>query len=198
MSMPVLTGPDVVLRAIKPDDLEPLRQWRNRPEYRQYFREYRDITPAMQQNWYENIVLGDERVQMFAITAREDGRLLGACGLCYIDQRNQSADFSIYLGADDFYIDQKYAPQTGRLLLTHGFETLKLHRIWAEIYEIDSAKQRLLPALGFTLDGRHREAHRLESGHFVDCLFYGLLADDYPEDTAHPSGALRRRPASSG
>ena len=181
MSVPELRGPDVVLRPIEPDDLEPLRLWRNRPDYRQYFREYRDITPAMQQNWYKNIVLADERVHMFAITKASDGRLLGACGLCYIDRQNDSADFSIYLGADDLYIDEVYAPQTGKLLLEYGFKTLGLHRIWAEIYEIDSAKQNLLPGLGFTLDGRHREAHRLENGRYVDCLFYGLLKDEWAQ-----------------
>ncbi len=179
MSVPTLSGKHVVLRAIKPGDLEPLRLWRNRPDYRQYFREYRDITPAMQQNWYDNIVLGDERVRMFAITARKDERLLGACGLCYIDPHNSSADFSLYIGADDLYIDDKYAPETGELLLHYGFETLGLHRIWAEIYAIDEAKQKLLPSLGFTPDGRHRQAHRMEDGKFTDCLFYGLLKPDY-------------------
>ncbi len=180
-SVPNLSGEYVNLRAIVPEDLEALRCWRNRPDYRQFFREHRDITPTMQQNWYEKTVLKDERVHMFAITDQANERLLGACGLCYIDEHNRSADFSIYLGADDLYIDQKFAPDTGKLLLRYGFETLKLHRIWAEIYEIDSAKQALLPSLGFVLDGRHREAHRMESGRYVDCLFYGLLADDYQE-----------------
>ncbi len=179
MSMPTLTGHSVTLRDILPDDLEALRVWRNRPEYRQYFREYRDITPAMQQSWYENIVLADERVQMFAVTERATGRLLGACGLCYIDRRNASADFSIYLGADDLYIDDHFARDAGALLLRHGFATLNLHRIWAEIYAIDQAKQILLPALGFSLDGRHRQAHKMEDGTYVDCLFYGLLKQDY-------------------
>ncbi|MBL4597318.1 MAG: GNAT family N-acetyltransferase [Robiginitomaculum sp.] len=173
-----LSGQYVTLRNIEPDDLEPLRNWRNRSPYRQFFREYRDITPAMQQSWYDNTVLTDERVHMFAITDKVSGRLLGACGLCYIDPRNRSADFSIYLGADDLYIDKKYAPDTGRLLLHYGFETLHLHRIWAEIYAIDTAKQQLLPALGFTLDGRHREAHRLDDGNWTDCLFYGMLASE--------------------
>jgi RimJ/RimL family protein N-acetyltransferase len=185
MSVPVLKGKEVVLRAITPDDLEPLRLWRNRPDYRQYFREYRDITPAMQQNWYENIVLADERVHMFAISTAKDERLLGACGLCYIDRQNDSADFSIYLGADDLYIDEVYAPAAGKLLLKYGFETLGLHRIWAEIYAIDSVKQNLLPSLGFSLDGRHREAHKMEDGRFVDCLFYGLLANEF--QIPHPS-----------
>jgi len=174
-----MIGAEVVLRPITPDDLEPLRRWRNRPDTRRYFREYRDITPAMQQAWYQQTVLQDERVHMFAIAQKHGGRLMGACGLCYLDARNSSADFSLYIGADDLYIDDRFAPDAGRLLLRYGFETLNLHRIWAEIYAIDTAKQALLPALGFALDGRHRDAHRLEDGSYTDCLFYGLLRRDW-------------------
>ncbi len=175
MNGPEIIGREVVLRAIAPDDLETLRRWRNRPEYRQYFREYRDISPAMQHAWYERTVLNDPHTHMFAITQRQNGRLLGACGICYIEPWHQSGDFSIYIGADDLYIDGRFAPDAARLLLDYGFGTLNLHRIWAEIYAIDTAKQALLPRLGFRLDGRHRDAHRMEDGRFVDCLFYGLL-----------------------
>ncbi|PHR60910.1 MAG: GNAT family N-acetyltransferase [Robiginitomaculum sp.] len=174
-----LRGEHVILRDINPDDLESLRKWRNRSDYRQYFREFRDISPAMQRDWYGQIVCNDPRVRMFAITDKTSGRLLGACGLCYIDLQNHSADFSIYIGADDLYIDQKLAPDAGKLLLAYGFETLGLHRIWAEIYAIDQAKQVLLPGLGFVLDGRHREAHQLEDRNWTDCLFYGILRHEF-------------------
>ncbi len=177
--LPVLRGAHVVLRPIVSDDLETLRQWRNQPRFRQYFREYRDITPAMQQNWYKEVVLPATRAHMFAITARKSAALLGACGLCYLDRRNNSADFSIYIGADDLYIDEVLAPDAGRLLLDYGFNMLKLNRVWAEIYAIDMPKQGLLPALGFAAEGRHREAHRLENGRYTDCLFYGLLRAEW-------------------
>ncbi len=177
----VLIGDHVELRNIETNDLDDLRKWRNRPKCRQYFREYRDITPEMQLKWYTSAVCADPRVQMFAITDKRTKKLLGACGLCYLDERNSSADFSIYIGADELYIDDIYAPDAGRLLLQYGFDILALHRIWAEIYATDLAKQALLPKLGFVLDGCHREAHRLETGDWTDCLFYGLLASNFDQ-----------------
>lgn len=175
----ILRGEFVTLRDIENRDLEPLRKWRNRPKYRQYFREYRDISHDMQMTWYENVVLADDRVRMFAITETGSGRLLGACGLCYIHPREKSADFSLYIGADDLYIDDKFAPESGRLLIEYGFAQLDLHRIWAEIYDVDMAKRELLPKLGFVLDGVHREAHCMEDGSWTHCRFYGLLKSEW-------------------
>ena len=173
----MLTGTHVTLRAIEPDDLEPLRAWRNRPDYRRYFREYREISSVEQQNWYSTDVIGNPRTRMFAITETVSGRLLGACGLCYIDAMRRSADFSIYIGADDLYIDDQYAVDAGRLLLDYGFRELNLHRVWAEIYEIDTQKQVLLPALGFVRDGRLRDAHFTE-GTWCASLMYSILSSD--------------------
>lgn len=174
----MITGKHVGLRAIEQDDLEALRQWRNKPEFRRYFREYREISTSMQQRWFETQVENDPRTRMFAIERLSDSALMGACGLCYIDAVNQNADFSIYIGRDDLYIDDTYAIEAGHLLLNYGFEELTLHRVWAEIYSIDTAKQDFLPKLGFQLEGRHKETHFTE-GEWVDSLFYGLLQADY-------------------
>ncbi len=179
----MLTGAHTVLRAIEEADLEPLRVWRNQPSLRRYFREHREISSAMQRRWFDTIVLNDPSTRMFAVCARdgasEAGRLLGAAGVCWIDWRSRSGDFSLYLGADELYIDEVFAPDAGRVLLDYAFDELGLNRVWAEIYDHDAPKQRLLPALGFRQEGRHRDTTWCE-GRFVDSLFYGLLARERP------------------
>lgn len=174
----MLTGQYVGLRAIEESDLDPLRQWRNRPEYRQYFREYREISALEQQRWYEREVIGNPRTRMFAIVDKTNDQLLGACGLCYIDPVRRSADFSIYIGAHNLYIDDQFAPDAGKVLIEYGFHELNLHRIWAEIYDIDIAKQNFLPKLGFKLDGRLRDAH-FTGGKWCSSFMYSILDDEY-------------------
>ncbi len=174
----MLEGRHTGLRAIEHGDLAQLLEWRNRPDFRRYFREVRELSMADQERWYENVVLGDSRVHMFAITDKDDGRLMGACGLCYIDWVNRSADLSIYIGLDGLYIDDVLAPDAARTLLRYGFDELGLHRIWAEIYDFDTAKQQLFKTLGLKLDGRHREAHWAE-GAWHDSLFYGILDHEF-------------------
>lgn len=168
-----LTG----LRAVEATDLEPLLAWRNRPEFRRYFREYRELNRSQQQAWFESRVNGDPCTRMFAIQELASGRLLGACGLCYIDWVNRSADFSIYLGADDLYIDERLAPDAALTLIGYGFDELGLNRLWSEIYDFDTAKRAFFDRLGFALDGRHRRTHWAE-GAWHDSLFYSLLASD--------------------
>jgi len=124
--------------------------------------------------WYNEQVLKDSRTIMFSIIELGGNRLLGACGLCYIDWVNRNADFSIYIGADNLYIDDKFAPDAGRVMANYAFNELSMHRLWAEIYDFDEPKKRLFDTLGFTLDGRHRQTHWAE-GKWNDSLFYGLL-----------------------
>jgi len=149
----MLKGSFVGLRAIERADLSILLEFRNKPEYRRYFREYRELSMANQNVWYEENVMKDPKTVMFSIIELESNRLLGACGLCYIDWTNKNADFSIYM---------------------YGFKELGLHRLWAEIYDFDDLKRIFFENLGFKLEGRHRETHWSESK-WHDSLFYSLL-----------------------
>lgn len=174
----MITGKFTALRAIEPEDLPQLRAWRNNPEMRTYFREYKEISEQSQMDWYNNTVQNNPNVRMFSIIDKSTKRLMGACGLCYIDPVRRHADFSIYLGVDDLYIDDKFAPDAGHVLLTYGFEELNLNRVWAEIYEHDTAKQSLLPNLGFVQEGRLRN-HHYTSGKYIDSLLYGVLKSEF-------------------
>jgi RimJ/RimL family protein N-acetyltransferase len=174
----MISGTHVGLRAIEPGDLEQLLAWRNRPTFRRYFREYRELSSVNQQQWFNAKVLGDPDTRMFSIVESASGKLLGACGLCYIDWINRTADFSIYIGHDHLYIDAVYAVDAGTQLLKYGFEELAMHRIWCEIYDYDTAKTAFLPHLGFTLDGRHRQTHWAE-GAWHDSLFFGILSHEF-------------------
>ena len=176
----MIKGRHVGLRAIEPVDLEQLLVWRNQPEFRRYFREFRELSSTHRQQWYDSKVVGDISTRMFSIVDANSGKLMGACGLCYIDWINRTADFSIYIGHDHLYIDDVYAVDAGGLLLKFGFEELALHRIWCEIYDFDEAKKEFLPRLGFTLDGRHRQTHWAD-GAWHDSLFYGILVDEFSQ-----------------
>ena len=169
------------LRAVEEADLETLLAWRNRPELRRYFREHRELNSTQQRQWFDSKVNGDPCTRMFAVVERASGRLLGAAGLCYIDWVNRTADFSLYLGADGLYIDDRWAPDAAVTMLNYGFGELGLNRVWSEIYSFDTFKTAFFQRLGFALDGRHRQTHWAE-GAWHDSLYYSLLASDKRPD----------------
>lgn len=170
----MLKGKYVGLRAIEESDLSQLLLWRNQPNYRRFFREYRELSQTNQRNWFDSKVLNDKSTEMFSIVDVNTGELLGACGLCYIDWINRNADFSIYIGKDDLYIDERYAIEAAQIMMKYGFEELNLHRLWSEIYSFDEAKKVMFDRLGFKLEGVHRENHWTE-GKWCDSLFYGYV-----------------------
>ena len=191
----MIRGRYTALRAIEESDLAQLLAWRNRPQLRRYFREFRELNSTQQRAWFDNKVNGDAGTRMFAIVDETEGRLLGesspgrllgenskrrllgACGLCYIDAVNRTADFSLYIGADDLYIDDRLAPDAAVTLIRYAFDELGLNRLWSEIYAFDVPKAAFFNRLGFALDGRHRQTHWAE-GTWHDSLYYSLLASD--------------------
>ncbi len=173
----MLRGNKVGLRAIESTDLSILLEWRNQPEFRKYFREYRELNMESQKRWFETKVQGDEHTRMFSIVEIESSELIGACGLCYIDWPNRCADFSIYIGKNKLYIDDVYAVDAGRVLIDYGFKELNLYRLWSEIYEIDEKKKELFERLGFAKEAIHKSTHWTE-GRWVDSWYYRLLFED--------------------
>lgn len=173
----MLKGKNIGLRAIEECDLKQLLEWRNQPEYRRFFREYRELNSLNQKMWFETKILQDKNTEMFAIIEMETETLIGACGLCYIDWINRNADFSIYIGAKHAYIDEIYSIEAAELMIRYGFDELNLHRLWSEIYDFDRAKQAMFAKLGFSFEGRHKETHWTE-GNWCDSLYYGLLRNE--------------------
>lgn len=170
----MIKGQVVGLRAIEKKDLPRLLEWRNQPEFRQYFREYRELNSDHQMLWYENHIMKETSTKMFAIVELSTNELIGACGLCYIDWINRNADFSIYIGKDNLYIDDTYAVDAAKLLEKYGFEELNLHRLYAEIYSIDEKKLIFFKNLGFKKEGHFKDTHWTH-GNWVDSIYFAKI-----------------------
>ncbi len=175
----MLIGKLVELGAVELDDLTALKKWRNNPEFRKHFREFRELNDAMQEMWFENKVVRDPSTLMFAVRKRDDHTLIGCCGLAYINWVHRHADLSLYIGWEEAYIDdQGYAEETCRLLLAYAFREICLNKVWTEIYEFDHKKKALYDSLGFQQDGLLRQNYFYD-GRWWDSRILSLLVGDY-------------------
>lgn len=175
----MIIGNKVGLRAVEEEDLIKLKDWRNFSEFRKNFREHRELNNFNQSEWY-NSVNRSKNDYMFSIVRLEDNLLIGACGLLYINWIIRSADFSFYIGLENYYIDKiGYAEESIKLLLDYGFNQLNLNKIWMELYEFDNEKIEIFTKkFNFKVDGTLRE-NCYQDGRFWNSLIISLLKKDY-------------------
>jgi RimJ/RimL family protein N-acetyltransferase len=183
----MLIGKRISLRAIEVDDLELLRDWRNKEHFRKYFREYRELSLENQKNWYSSQVINNPNTLMFMVIDNSDMTPIGVTGLCYINWIHRHADLSIYIGKDDIYIDTErdgFSWQTLDTLFEYGFDQLNLHKIWTEIYSFDEKKHELFNRYGFHLDGELRDNYYYD-GKYQDSHIFSIIAAEWRELYKH-------------
>lgn len=85
----------------------------------------------------------------------------------------------IYIGEEKWQ-EKGYASDALQLLLKYGFCELRLHRIYAVIFEYNESSIKFFEKNGFKFEGKHREA-RFWDSKFHDELVYGVLDYEYFE-----------------
>lgn len=172
----MITGKLVGLRAVEKEDLPLLRDWRNIPEFRKNFREVRELSLVHQEKWFERSCIGNPNDYMFTIVDQETNSPIGAAGLLYINWIIRSADFSFYIGKDNWYIDELgYAKEAAQLLIDYGFKNLNLHKIWMELYEYDNKKIDFFKKeFKFKQDGILRD-NCFEEGKYWNSIIISLI-----------------------
>lgn len=175
----MIKGNCVGLRAIEKDDLVQLRDWRNVSEFRVNFREVRELNLYNQEVWFENTNKSKNDF-MFMFVNLQDNKPIGAGGLLYTNWIIRAADFSFYIGLDDLYIDNEgYAVDASRLLLSYGFNTLNLNKIWMELYEFDKKKLDFFQNnFHFKVDGCLRD-NCFEHGRYWNSYIISLTRYDF-------------------
>lgn len=172
----MIKGKKAYLTGVNRGSIKQFMDWRNEPELRQYFREYREISDAMQENWYNNRVLNNDKQVDFEIHEIDNGKLIGHCGLYYINWVNRTGEFGIYIGDRNFR-NGGYGKEALSLLIDYGFKTLNLNRIWCEVFS-NNAAIGLYRKIGFVDEGMLRQ-HHYDDGKYLDSYMLGLLKEEW-------------------
>ena len=174
----MIVGKKCYLTDVDPDSNETLRSWRNNPEIRQYFREHREITRSMQKDWYEKRVHNNPNQYDFEIHDIETKKLIGHCGLYYVNWIARMAEFSIYVGDMD-YRGKGIGSDALRTLIKYGFSQLNLNKIWCEVYSNNSALE-IYRKVGFVDEGVLRQNH-FKDGAYVDSYVLSMLRSEWTD-----------------
>ncbi len=120
----------------------------------------------------------------FAIT-RDGGRAIGCIN--FYSERDAMSGMGYILEKAAW--GQGFVAEAVRAALAHGFDRLKLQRIWLEIDPRNQGSIRVAEKCGFTREGLARKSFFLD-GEYLDSVFYALLYEDWikTRDAGGPSG----------
>lgn len=166
-----LEGDRVELRTIEAEDIEFLQTGMNHPAVRTYAGA--DI-PYNRQRYEEqrfDSIASAENLHLLVCSGMDR---LGDVSLAPIDERRGWANLGYWIHPD--HQGQGYATEAARLVVGHGFNELRLHRISATLVARNEPSKRVVEKLGFVHEGTKRDDAFIE-GEFVDREVYALLSD---------------------
>lgn len=159
--------------------LPTMVKWRNDPNLRKYFREYRELTLSHQEKWWEEKVLNKSSDWIyFTIRDRIDPEtIIGACGLTYMHPVNRTAEIAIFIANPDMKMRNLFWSDALMTLCYYGFMHLNLNRLWIEAYSNNPDNSVYLD-MGFHQDGILKETYYYD-GKFLDSHIFSILKKDF-------------------
>jgi RimJ/RimL family protein N-acetyltransferase len=188
----MLRGARVWLRQAERDDLPLFVRWLNDAETSSFLSSGAPLSLAGEERWFERLQekQGEDRWH-FVICLLEDSRPIGTIGFFGIDTVDGNAGVGIMIGEKDLW-GQGLGTDALDALVDFGFGTLRLERIWLEVYDFNPRARRSYEKCGFVLEGTLRHAvHR--RGRFHDVHVMAILRHEWealprPRSWDRPSG----------
>ncbi|MEX6504816.1 GNAT family N-acetyltransferase [Jiella sp. M17.18] len=178
MPRPVLCDGPLVLRAVDPPDIEPIRLWRN--AQMDVLRQDAPIPPDGQRAYFAAQIWPQKpslTPSTILLAIERDGVLIGYGGLVHVSWPDRRAEIS-------FLLDPQIEADPGsraeafstflRLIRGLAFDDLSLNRIFTETYATRKAHIVTLESSGMIFEGRMIE-HVVVDGRPTDSLVHGLV-----------------------
>lgn len=172
--MPVLETERVLLRRLRPDDLEPLFALYRDPDIRRYFPEgtLTHAETSAELDWFVNG--GDPqhpKLGLWAAIEKTSGAFIGRSGLIPWEIGGETEIEIAYLLAKSHW-GRGLGTEIARALVRHGFETLSLERLTALIDPDNEPSRRTALAAGLRF-----ERHLLHEG--TPCNIHAITATEW-------------------
>jgi len=130
--------------------------------------------PGSEKKWLEDFC---KTGYPFMIVTLADHRMIGGIGLEAINHASGHAWLSVGIGEREYW-GKHYGSEAIELILDYAFLWLNLHRISLNVFEYNSRGIHAYEKIGFTVEGRKREA-LLRDGRRWDILYMGILKDEW-------------------
>lgn len=179
---PIIAHGSVYLRAAERGDIPLFVTWMNDQRTARTLSRVAPMSIAWEEGWFERMLADQGKGGYFFVACLlADDRPIGSIGLFELDLANGSAGLGISVGAPE---DRGRGHGTNmlRALLAFGFASLRLERIWLDVYDFNPGARRIYERVGFVHEGTLRHAVYRE-GRYVDVIRMAILAGEWRATT---------------
>ena len=170
---------NLLLRRIHPSDASALFKILADGEVTRFYDDdaFTDISQASDQiEAWENGFKNKGCIR-WGITRKEEGTLIGSCGLYGFHTWYRRASIGYELARD--YWRQGIMTETLCAILNYGFGEMELNRIESVVIPENTASTIMLEKLGFRKEGLLEEYEKWGSKGFVDLCMFAMLRKDW-------------------
>jgi len=178
--MDSLSGPNIGLRALEPEDIDLLYKWENDPSIWHLGDNHAPFSLYILSQYLQNSTLDifeTRQLRMVIQLNSNPNHSVGFIDLFEFDPLHRRAGIGILIGEQS---DRKkgYAAEAAGLLLDYCFTVLLLHQIWCGVPASNKPSIQLFTKLGFVSSGIRKSWINTAKG-FEDEVFFQLLVDDW-------------------
>jgi len=171
-----IKGERVDLRTVEKDDIQFLKRNINDPKIRKHLGQCKPYNRKKEEEFVENIANGKEKQVHLLITDSKDEEKIGMISLFKINKNSGNAEIGLWITPE--HQEEGFGTEATRLILEYGFNELRMHRLFARVFENNPESIRVWEKLNFKKEGVMREAS-YKDGKYVNVLIYGILKKEW-------------------
>jgi len=131
-----------------------------------------DVAPFLSEKW----MYPQPMPECMDFSIYENKELIGQVSLKSIRWFNRKAELSLFIKPE--HQGKKLGLKILEAMMEYAFGKLNFYRLEAEVIEYNDRALKLVEMLGFTMEGRLRQAKYLD-GKYYDILRFGILKHEF-------------------
>lgn len=167
----------IQLRELARTDIPFVNRWRQSRSLTEGLgAPFRYIGPEVDGAWFDQYLTRRGTDVRCAIIHEGNPEPVGVVSLTNLDPVHRHAEFHVFLG-DGVNHGRGVGTEATHAMVQHGFADLNLHRVYLYVLPTNKAAIRVYEKVGFTVEGKLREA-AFKSSAYHDLLVMGILRDE--------------------
>lgn len=169
-----LAGDNIYFKALDTKDAEKIHKYASDKDVKRFIG-WRLMLALEETREYIEEMLRRENAgtHLYAsVVLKETEEIIGTAIIFNFDKEANKAEIGYVFDKDHW--GKGYGTETIALVTNFAFETLKLHKLYANVVDTNFGSARVLEKNGFALEGRFKDHYFIE-GKYYDGLFFGRI-----------------------